>query len=663
MATEEAEGALSWASLTCAACCGALAALAIVGWMTGLPCLAGGFADFVPTAPLTAMVFLVCSAAVCLRALRRDGQVARLVWWVAVAVCLAAAGLAFLVVIEGQNASLERWALGRAGISVPSGWGMMAPLTGLLFLASGLAMAFMEGFWSPGFRVVAGWLSALVACAGFVMFTGYVYGTPFFYGGALVPVALPTSVCFVLLGAAISAFGGTTSVGVRTMVGPSVRARLLRVFVPSTLVAVLLVCWGHRLAFGWATNPALVAAVIALLAMALSGVYVSRVAGHIGGAIDRTERELARLYAFQRAITEVSETLIRSRDEKDLLDRVCATLARVPNMRLVWVGLVQEGTPVVKAAVGAGEGREYIDHIVVTRDDSPNGGGPVGLAIRTRQGVVINDTERDPRFTPWREEALKRGFRSVAGIPIVTDDTVYGALAVYSSVASGFRDDEVKLLVEVAGDVAVGMRGFRLQEQVRSHVGSLQRSLNQTVEAMGGLCEMRDPYIAGHDRRVAQLACAIARKIGLSGERVQGLQVAALLHDIGKIAVPAEILARPGRLSGYEFEIVKVHPQAGYEILAKIEFPWRVAEMVRQHHERLDGSGYPQGIKGDAMMEEARILAVADVMEAMSSHRPYRPALPVEEALGEITGRPERYDAAISDACARLFRSEGFKFD
>jgi len=187
--------------------------------------------------------------------------------------------------------------------------------------------------------------------------------------------------------------------------------------------------------------------------------------------------------------------------------------------------------------------------------------------------------------------------------------------------------------------------------------------LNQVVMAFSSAMELRDPYTAGHQRRVTELALAIAQEMGLSGEQLKGLQVASLLHDIGKgLFVPAEILSKPGQLTVWEMALIKIHPQAGYEVLKKVDFPWPVAEIVHQHHERLDGSGYPQGLKDKDILLEAKIIAVADVVEAMSSHRPYRPSLGTEKALEEIEAQKGvLYDPQVVEACLRVF-ARGFSF-
>ena len=188
----------------------------------------------------------------------------------------------------------------------------------------------------------------------------------------------------------------------------------------------------------------------------------------------------------------------------------------------------------------------------------------------------------------------------------------------------------------------------------------MKRVLLQTVRAMSLTLEMRDPYTAGHQRRVAQLALAIGQRMGWSEHALEGLQTGALIHDLGKINVPSDFLSRPGKLSDAAFGVVRSHAAVGAEIVAGIDFPWPVAAMIRQHHERLDGSGYPLGLSGDQIIPEARILAVADVVEAISSHRPYRPALGMDVAMAEIRDHcGSRYDPEVVEACEAVIAIQG----
>lgn len=202
------------------------------------------------------------------------------------------------------------------------------------------------------------------------------------------------------------------------------------------------------------------------------------------------------------------------------------------------------------------------------------------------------------------------------------------------------------------------------EEQLQRSYDQLRETLIATVNILASTIEMKDPYTAGHQRRVTTLACALAEEMGLTDDQFDGLRMAGLIHDLGKINVPAEILSKPGQINDIEFSIIRYHPQICHDILKTIELPWPVAKIVLQHHERMDGSGYPQGLKGNEILQEARILAVADVVEAMASHRPYRPALGIQIALEEIAkNRGILYDPAVVDACIKLFNEKNFSFE
>jgi HD-GYP domain-containing protein (c-di-GMP phosphodiesterase class II) len=194
------------------------------------------------------------------------------------------------------------------------------------------------------------------------------------------------------------------------------------------------------------------------------------------------------------------------------------------------------------------------------------------------------------------------------------------------------------------------------EEQLRDTLESLRKSMSAAIQVMVATVEARDPYTAGHQIRSADLARAIATEMGLPREKIEGLRMAGSIHDIGKISIPAEILSKPTKLSEIEFSLIKAHAQRGYEMLKDVESSWPLAEIVYQHHERMDGSGYPRHLKGDDICIEARILCVADVVEAMASHRPYRPGLGIDAALAEIEkNRGICYDDAVANACLRLF--------
>lgn len=258
--------------------------------------------------------------------------------------------------------------------------------------------------------------------------------------------------------------------------------------------------------------------------------------------------------------------------------------------------------------------------------------------------------------------------------PILADNAL--EIGVYDYVIKPFRPSDV--LISVANalhrrDLEIDNQAYRenLEKMVEDRTArlqdsmeSLQKALEGSIHAMALTVETRDPYTAGHQQRVANLATAIAQEMGLTRDQIEGIHMAGLIHDLGKISVPAEILSKPGRISKIEFDLIKTHPRVGYEILKSIEFPWPLAQMVLQHHERIDGSGYPAGIEGKDILLGARILGVADVIEAMASHRPYRPALGIDRALSEISDNNGKlYDPDVVEACLNLFLKKGFRLD
>ncbi len=200
-------------------------------------------------------------------------------------------------------------------------------------------------------------------------------------------------------------------------------------------------------------------------------------------------------------------------------------------------------------------------------------------------------------------------------------------------------------------------------QKIEKTLKKLRKAMSGIINAMVSTIEVRDPYTAGHQQRVADLARAIAKEMGLTANEIDGIRMAGTLHDLGKVNIPAEILSKPGRLSKIEFSLIKMHPRVAYDILKEIDFPWPIADMVHQHHERLDGSGYPQGLKGNEILLSGKILTVADVVEAIASHRPYRPALGIKTALDEIyVKRGIYYEPSVVDACVKLFEENRFKF-
>jgi len=384
--------------------------------------------------------------------------------------------------------------------------------------------------------------------------------------------------------------------------------------------------------------------------------------------LDITERKeheikLGRLNQLLLAIRSINEYLLVAENENALYRLVCDVLKGLDGVVGVVIGIGSRDD-VLKPVAWAGFSEEMVSALSARWEGCAVDGGIMGVAAREGRPVVVDGLENDPCYISWREIGQTGHLESAAAVPLISDDEVNGVLAIYSEQRNAFDEQITSFLADIANDIAIGVRSLRLDKNLRVTLDHLRSSMNSTVEAIASMVELRDPYTAGHERRVAQLACAIGKEMGLPERQVEGLRVIGYLHDIGKIAVPAEILSKPTKLTGIELAMVKAHAQAGYDILKNLEFPWPVAQAVLQHHERLDGSGYPQGLAGQDIILEARILMVADVVEAMASHRPYRSAIGLEAALAEITAnRGGLYDEKVVDTCIRLFSEKGFKLD
>lgn len=391
----------------------------------------------------------------------------------------------------------------------------------------------------------------------------------------------------------------------------------------------------------------------------------------IGVTIDITERKhseraIERLNRTLRTLSAGNSSLVHATSEAALLESMCNAVVHVGGYPIAWIGFAEDDAcKTIRPVTVVGDDLGLVAAARISwADDDEHGLGPTGIAIRTGQPQVTRNFDTDERMAPWREQAKTLNLRSSIALPLTNNKGTFGAAVIYAHEQDAFGTDEVNLLMEMVNDLAYGIDALRGRAEHEIALVRLDKSLKSAVAALAGTVEVRDPYTAGHQRNVARLASAIGREMGLSRDRIQGIYLAAVIHDIGKIQVPAEILSKPGKLSELEYKLVQVHAQAGYDIVKGIEFPWPIAQMILQHHERLDGSGYPNGIGGDAILLETRILSVADVVDAMMSHRPYRSTLGLDAALHEIEkGKGRLYDPDVVVACIALFRQKGFAFD
>lgn len=377
----------------------------------------------------------------------------------------------------------------------------------------------------------------------------------------------------------------------------------------------------------------------------------------------QAEEKVLMLQSLQNAISKINQLLVRVKNESELFQIICNILIKVKYIKFAWIGLTNKEDFTIKPVAQAGFEEDYLSLIKVTWDDSEDGNGPTGIALKTSQPFIMRDIENGPKFNPWGNDALKKSYLSSIALPLIYQKETIGALNVYSGMKDAFGDNEVRFLKEVSEDIAIGIRSLRLESQLKQSYQKLQKTMKGTINIAAKIIETRDSYTAGHQQKVSKLSTSIAQEMKLPQDKIEGIRLASLLHDIGKIGIPSEILSKPTQLTEIEYNLIKDHTRIGYNILKSIEFPWPIAQIAFQHHERRDGSGYPHGLKGEEILLEARIMGIADVVEAMSSHRPYRPALGIDKALDEISqNKGIIYDPEVVDVCIKLFKEKNFKF-
>jgi putative nucleotidyltransferase with HDIG domain len=366
-------------------------------------------------------------------------------------------------------------------------------------------------------------------------------------------------------------------------------------------------------------------------------------------------------------LKSIDELILEGNRDSEFFLKVCREIIKIDNYCFAWIGLVKKNKneDFIKIESIAHYGSNgFTDDLLncllkgVNSKDNPF----ASSSISKKYEVTKYNGSESLEAGTKKDIILKNNFSSSILLPLIHKGRILGLINIFSDHDDSFREQENKILLKIANNLSNDIRGLKLEIQLKDAMKQLQRALYETIDAITLMSEIKDPYTSGHQKKVAIISSAIATELGLSKDTIDGIYVAGLLHDVGKISVPNDILAKPGKLNEGEFIIIKNHPVVSYNILEHIEFPWPIASIVNQHHERIDGSGYPHGIQGNEMSIGSRILSVADVVEAMTAHRPYRPALGLKKALSEIeNNKGILYDREITEACIKVFKEKKVK--
>jgi len=380
----------------------------------------------------------------------------------------------------------------------------------------------------------------------------------------------------------------------------------------------------------------------------------------------QVEKKIKHLNLVLRAIRNVNQLIFQENDRERLIKGVCNSLTETSGYYHSWIVLLdQEGKIDIYAEAVLGD--DFLPKLKQLKKGELTAYGQI--ALKQRDVVIIKDPASDCPDCPLVQVCSAKG--SVMTIRLGREGKIYGVMSV--SVPADFITDkeEQALFTEIAKDISLGLHSIEMRKKMNEQTRDLKqnykrtkRAMDTTIQTMSKIVEAKDPYTSGHQKRVSQLATAIAKELNLPKDKTEGIRIASIIHDIGKVSIPTEILSKPTTLSDIEFSLIKSHSQIGYNILKSIDFTYPVAQIVLHHHERINGSGYPNQLKEDEILLEAKIIGVADVVEAMSSHRPYRPALGIDVALDEIIqNKGILYDPEVVAACVKLFREKGFKLE
>ena len=381
--------------------------------------------------------------------------------------------------------------------------------------------------------------------------------------------------------------------------------------------------------------------------------------------LEKSEKHVKRLFSVLETIRNINQLLIRETNKNLLLQKTCDILIETRGYNSAWIGFLKDEKTF--AIVAGSPLKETVSRF---REQVAKGDNPpcVRKALIQKDLFLLINTYKECGDCCLK---CRHGEEQSAIIRLEHNHKLLGLLSIKLATGVYIDKEEEELLKELAGDIAFGLHNIEMEKKdelaekkLQLSYQKVQKTIEDIIFIIGKITETRDPYTSGHQKNVSQLATFIAQEMKLPQDKIEGIRITSLIHDIGKIGVPAEILNKPTKLSEIEYSLIKSHSQVGYDMLKSIEFPWPVAQIILQHHERLNGSGYPNNLRGNKIIFEARIIGVADVVEAMSSHRPHRSALGIDKALEEISqNKGTLYDPKVVDACFKLFKEKGFKFE
>lgn len=359
------------------------------------------------------------------------------------------------------------------------------------------------------------------------------------------------------------------------------------------------------------------------------------------------EEKIKSLVSMQTIIRGINQILLRFKDERNLFITICDLLVTHKDIKLAMFGIVNEKKDEIKEIYLKGD-ENLIKKVNFTIDSK------IFLPIKTDEIFVDNN---------YNDKDFNNEIKSFISIPIFNDSNSIGILSIFSKKENFFLDEEISFLKELSQDISIRIMSIRQEREVESSFETVKNALFNLILSISKTVELKDPLAKNHGHNVGKLALKIAEKLNLDKEKLDFIYLASLVHDVGKLTVASEILNKPSKLTEIEYEIVKIHPEAGYNFLKDIKLPLPIADVVLEHHEREDGSGYPKGLKGDEIMLEAKIIGISEVVHAMTSFKPYRPAYTIEETLEYLKNeRGKKFNERLVDIIIEIFK-EGFSFD